>query len=455
VKSGNLYWWTFLALVTIILLGPVPYWLTGIGQMAEGLPSQITHQPDGRLMSSPKAEARHALTLPMRIERIIIYPFLLLSFQLSGCALVGRRWLERQIAGWLSAWPFRNWFLPGAGWIKRIIPHTWRHHLPAIDLLVILAFILIFDLALFLLYLPFNFYRGFVLAHQFGLSTQTALGWFNDWLKSVLITLAEDGLIWTGFYGLLQLFPRLWPIPGGALLLLFSFVFVLLTPILITPLFFEVRPLDDPNLRDRILTLADRAGMRVDKVQVIDASAKTTTVNAYITGFGDARRIVLYDTLLSGYTGDQLEVVLAHEMGHWYYRHVLWSVLGFGAASWIGLFGLRWLLEHTSKWLGLRGPADIAGLPYVMAVVFVASILSLPIQNGISRFGERQADQFALTISQKPEAVITLFEEFAEQNLSLVDTSAWEKLIFYTHPPIAERIRMAENSQDHSSTTNR
>jgi STE24 endopeptidase len=301
----------------------------------------------------------------------------------------------------------------------------------------------ILDTGLALLYLPFNYYRGFVMGHQFGLSTQTAAGWLADWGKSLLLTLATDGLLWGGFYALLQAAPRRWPIPAGALLLGFGFVYTLITPLLITPLFYTVQPLEDAGLRARIVALTQRAGMPVETVEVIDASSKTTTVNAYFTGFGNDRRIVLYDTLLASYTPDQLEVVLAHEMGHWYYRHVFWGTVGLGVAGWLGLFGLKWLLGRTWQPLGLTGPADVAGLPYLLAVLAVVSILTLPVENAISRTAERQADTYALALSQKPTAFIGLFEQFAGQNLSKVDPPAWEKLIFYTHPPIVERVQMA------------
>jgi STE24 endopeptidase len=198
-------------------------------------------------------------------------------------------------------------------------------------------------------------------------------------------------------------------------------------------------------LQARILALAQQAGMQVEAVEVIDASAKTTTVNAYFTGFSGAQRIVLYDNLLTDYTPDQIEVVLAHEMGHWYYQHVLLATLGLGALGWLGLFGLRWLLHYTWRSLGLSGPADIAGLPYILTVLAVLSMLSLPIENGISRFAEAQADHFALTTSQKPQAMIQLFERFAEQNLSIVSPPTWEKFLFYTHPPISERISIAKS----------
>ena len=441
MKQHRPYLWLFLTVVVIILLSPLSYWSSGIGQAAAGLSAEISRQPDGTLISSPKAEALHSLSLPMRIERMLIYPLLLLSFQFSGGSLALRSWLERQVPIKMAGGQRSR----GAGGKHSLIQTAvGRLRSAVISAVPLLLFILTFNLALTLLYLPFNFYRGFIVAHQFGLSTQTVPGWFSDLLKGLLINLVIDGLTWTGLYELMRLLPRHWPLPAGALLVLFSVVLVLLTPILITPLFYEVHPLDDPTLRARILTLADQAHMHVEAVDVIDASSKTTEVNAYFTGFGGAQRIVLYDTLLTDYTPDQIEVVLAHEMGHWYYHHVLLGVVGLGAVGWLGLFGLRWLLNRTWQWLGLRGPADIAGLPYVLAVLAVASILALPFENTISRYAESQADHFALTVSQNPSAMIQLFEQFAVQNLSPVDAPEWEKFIFYTHPSIAERIGMAE-----------
>ncbi len=466
MKRRSIIRWLFLAVLVIILLSPGIYWLTGIGQSAAGLSAEISRRPDGTLVSSPKAEALHRLTLPMRIERLLIYPLLLFCFQLSGGSLRLRRWLD-QGAGQARGLPLQaaqgqppqaaqGQPLQAArrlGGIGRLIPEAWRQRIAGSDLFIIFLFVLVLEIALFLLYLPFNFYSGFILAHQFGLSTQAATGWAADQVKNLLINLVMSGFGWTGFYALMRLMPRHWPIPAGAFMIFLSAVLVVVTPILITPLFYEVHPLNDPVLRARILALANRAGMHVNQVYVINASAKTTEVNAYFTGFGGAQRIVLYDTLLTNYTPDQVQVVLAHEMGHWHYRHVLLGLLGGGAAGWIGLFALRWLLNHTWRRLDVSDPADVAGLPYVMAVIAVAMMLSLPVQNGLSRYAERQADCFALTVSQvagtggpaAAQVFIGLFEKFAVQNLSMVNAPAWEKLIFYTHPPIAQRIRMAEN----------
>jgi len=430
--------WIFWVTVGIILISPVIFWLTGIGQNAGSLSAELARQPDGVLLSSPKAQAYHQLMFPMRLERMLIYPLLLLSFQFSGGAVALRTFIEKQIeAGLLS--PFRKIF--------RCWPKRWRQRLTPADLLTICIFILALNLAIFLLYLPYNFYRGFMVAHQFGLSTQTVIGWFSDWSKSVLIELLIAIGTWATLYGFMKLLPRRWPLPVGVLMVTFLFIFTLLTPTLITPLFYKVSPLENGDLRTRIITLTQRAGMTADEVYTIDASSKTTEVNAYVTAFGKQQRIVLFDTLIDSYSPDEVEVVLAHELGHWYYHHVLLSLLGIGAVGWLGLFGLRWLLDRLWPWLGLRSPSDIAGLPFVLVLVYLASTLSLPVENSFSRFGEHQADVFALTVSQKPEVFISLFEQIAEQNLSIVDPPAWEKFIFYTHPSIAERIHFAEQFQ--------
>jgi Zn-dependent protease with chaperone function len=121
-----------------------------------------------------------------------------------------------------------------------------------------------------------------------------------------------------------------------------------------------------------------------------------------------------------------------------------------GVVGWIGLFGLKWLLDRTWRPLGLSGPADVAGLPYIAAAIAIATTLTLPLYNGLSRYGERQADHFSLVVSQRPGIFIQLFERFAEQNLSVVDVPTWEKLVFSTHPPIVERIDMAERFQEQS-----
>ena len=142
--------------------------------------------------------------------------------------------------------------------------------------------------------------------------------------------------------------------------------------------------------------------------------------------------------------------MLAHEMGHWYYRHVFIFSLVFVMGAWVGFFLLKFWLGRVWQQLGWRGPDDVAGYPYLLALLALVSLLTLPLANGISRFAENQADQFALEIAQKPAATIALFQRLAEENLALIDVPDWEKFLFYTHPPIRERLDRARQVLEQS-----
>ncbi len=422
----------FFGLVILLLISPLFYWSSGLGQNAADLSTALIRHEDGSLSNSPKAEALHTLLRPMRIQRILLPPLLFLTFQLTGGAVAFRKWLDTKFDGNV---------------LKLAFLDRWLGENFGITLLVIVSFVTLFDLSWFLLNLPLAFYRSFILAHQFGLSAHTVGSWFSDWGKNVTIALLTDLVIWGGLFVLIRQMPRRWPVIGGAILAVLAIGFTLFAPLIITPLFFEIQPLEEPDLNERIVALAERAQMPVDGVFVINASSKTTQVNAYVAGFGDLQRMMLYDTLITGYSSDEIEVVLAHELGHWYYRHLLWGTLGVIAGGWIGLFALRWLINRSWGRLNLTGPADVAGLPYLMAVVSIVTTLSLPFQNGISRYAERQADEFALTVSQKPAEFISLFEGLSEQNLSSVNPPYWEKIIFATHPPTSERVQRAKQFQ--------
>jgi STE24 endopeptidase len=433
----------FITIIVLFACTPFIYRATGIGQQAASLSAEISRGADGQLQSSPKAEARHRLLLPMRIQSLVLFPLLLLAFYFSGYAAATRCWLETHVKNRLLHPPSSTpravvrWF--------RLMPERWRESVSGWEIVTVLLFVAGLHLGVALIYLPFNFYRAFIVGHQFGLVTLTAYGWITDWGKSLLIDVAIAGLMWTGLFVLMRVLPRHWPIIGGALLFFFTGLYVLITPLVITPLFYSVTTMEDIEQQQSIMALAARAGVAVEEVYVIDASSKTTAVNAYFAGFGGAQRIVLYDTLLANYTPDQVEVVLAHELGHWYYNHVLLAMLGISAMAWIGLFVLQWIIQKTWWRLGLKSPTDVAGLPILLATIAIVSILVMPVENTVSRMGERQADEFALTISQKPAAFAALFEQLAQQNLSVVTAPPWEKLLFFSHPPIAERVRRAEN----------
>ena len=425
--------------IALILLSPLAYYSTGIGQQARALSQEPLIAADGSLQSSPKAEALHRLTLPLRIEKLLLYPILLMLLQFSGAALWFRRWIERRLLPGIQR-------APGFSALNRWLLRLTRQRFSLDQATVILLYLALFSAGVTLLYLPFSLY-SFVLRRQFDLSTQSFFAWQRDfwlgWGIGLLTTLAVYG----AFYALLKIFPRRWPLWTGALFTVFTIGYVLLEPLIITPLFYEITPVSDPALRRRIETMANRAGVRIDEIYVIDASRKTNAVNAYFTGFGGASKIFLWDTLLNNHSADEVDVVIAHEMGHWVHKHVLIGLLGSIAFTWMGLFALRWQLNRVWRKLGWRGPFDVAGYPYLLGLMAIVGILTMPLFNGVSRYAENQADDFALAISQKPEAAVALFEGFARENLSPVHIPVWEKIIFSTHPPLDERIEKAMNSE--------
>ncbi|MBI4839522.1 MAG: M48 family metallopeptidase [candidate division NC10 bacterium] len=313
---------------------------------------------------------------------------------------------------------------------------------PAVAVAVYLALlVLVFEL----LALPLGYYAGFVREHAFGLSTQTRAAWLVDRSKSLLLTLALAVPLGSLVALLWRRYPGRWALPArgpgaAAMVLLVS-----LAPVVIDPLFNTIRPLRDPDLRQRVIALAWRAGVPVDQVYEMDASRRTRKGNAYFTGLGRTKRIVLYDTLLAGSNPDEVELVVAHEIGHWKRAHI-WkgiglSLLGLGIALWCAARTLDWAVRRGG--FHLAGPADVAGLPLFLLVLFVLNLVSLPIQNGISRYFEREADRTSLALTGNATAFIRSEVQLARSNLADLTPPPAVVWLLYTHPPVAERIRLA------------
>jgi STE24 endopeptidase len=314
---------------------------------------------------------------------------------------------------------------------------------PALATAIYIALLVV---AFELLALPLGYYAGFVREHAFGLSTQTRVGWFLDRAKGALLTLALAVPLGSLLVLLWRRYPGRWVLPAWGLTGIAMILLVALAPILIDPLFNVIRPLRDPAMTERVIALAGRAGIPVDQVYVMDASRRTRKGNAYFTGLGHTKRIVLYDTLLSGSGPDEVELVVAHEIGHWKRAHI-WkgiglSLLGMGITLWCGARVLGWAVRRGG--FHLAGPADVAGLPLFLLVVFVLSLAGLPIQNAVSRAFERQADRTSLELTGNSAAFIRSEVQLARSNLADLTPSPLVVWLLYTHPPVAERIRTAE-----------
>jgi STE24 endopeptidase len=316
---------------------------------------------------------------------------------------------------------------------------------PAVAVAIYIAsLVLIFEL----LTLPLGYYAGFLREHAFGLSTQTPAGWLLDRAKGALLTFVLAVPLGSLLALLWRRYPGHWVLPAWALAGIAMIVLVALAPIVIDPLFNIIRPLQDPTLAQRVIALTAKAGIPVDQVYEIDASRRTVKENAYFTGLGKTKRIVLYDTLLKSNSPDEVELVVAHEIGHWKRAHI-WkgiglSLVGMGIMLWCSARVLEWAVQRQR--FHLAGPADAAGIPLFLFVIFTLSLVSLPIQNIISRTFERQADQTSLALTGNASAFIRSEVQLARSNLADLTPSPFVVWLLYTHPPVAERIRMAEDS---------
>ena len=304
------------------------------------------------------------------------------------------------------------------------------------------VFTIIITAGLALLELPLA-YAGYLVRRVYGLTPEPQLAWLLRYWTELGIAVVPLLIAIEGLYWLLRAFPRFWWLLASVGYILFSLALTYLHPLVITPLLFTQRPLEDTTLRARIVQMGSRVGIPLDEVFVIDASKQGNEGNAYLTGIGGSTRIVLYDTLLASYPPDELLAILAHELGHWRERHI-WKGL---VLSWmlapVSLLAAHWLLQALLPRWGVRSPADIAGLPFLLLLLNLATLATLPIQNWQSRRWEAAADQIALAATGDRQAAARTFVRLARQNLSDPTPHPLVEGLFLTHPAIGRRVARA------------
>lgn len=297
-------------------------------------------------------------------------------------------------------------------------------------------------LLLFLLTFPLDYYRGFILEHRFGLSVQSFAAWLSDYLKNFSISFLLIFLMLLGLHLLMVRLPGRWWAAAGLFFTLFLIVSTYLYPLIIDPLFYRFEVLEDQQMRAGILEMASEAGLEVEQVLVADASRRTTKVNAYFAGIGKTKRIVIYDNLLHRFSPEETLAVIAHEMGHWKYSHLVKGIFLGAAGMFLGLWLLQSLLE------GMCAKGGLHALTVALLFLALFSFISLPLQNAFSRAFERQADLEAIRLTKDPLTVITLEQNLARANLAEVEPHPFVKFVLYTHPPVLERIAMARREAD-------
>jgi len=299
---------------------------------------------------------------------------------------------------------------------------------------VAIAVFATFSLILYIILLPLQYWRSFVLEHSFGLSNQALSAWFLDVLKDRAISLLINTGILTVIYIFLIKLPKTWWLAAGAIFIVFIILAVFVFPVLVDPLFYKFTPLQDENLRSGIEKIIQKAGIKVDNILVVDASRKTNRVNAYFTGIGSTKRIVIYDNLLNKNTDEEILSVIAHEAGHWKYRHVLYNTV----IACLQAVVVLAILKAFQSGFNINASVKLAFLLFI--IYSLISYLNMPLDNLISRRFERTADRSVIEFTANPGAQINIFEKLAVSNLSNVSPPPVLEYIIYSHPPILKRI---------------
>ena len=316
------------------------------------------------------------------------------------------------------------------------------------SLLRLLGYYSLLTLTLLLLHAPLTIYRGYVLPHQYGLSAQSFGSWLGDLIKSAGVDiLTAVPVLWLLFW-LIHRFPRRWALWFWAALLPVIAFGIFAAPLLIDPVFNQFTPLPPGPLRVRIAALSAHAGIPNAPIYVADKSRQTRQANAYVTGIGSSARIVLWDTILPPrLPEDQIQAIVAHEMGHYVLKHLYW---GFALTA-LGLllalplaqtFAERLVARFGPRW-GVDGLNDHAAVPALLLTVSLFSFFLAPLTNAVSREVEHQADAYGLALTGDGPAMARAFVTLSEQNLSDPNPPPFVKFWLFTHPPLQERIDFA------------
>lgn len=311
--------------------------------------------------------------------------------------------------------------------------------------LVFLMFVFTLGIASSILFLPVNIYTGFYLEHKYNLSNQTFFKYFLENLKSMLVGLVIGVPILLLFFYVLNKFDDLWWLVFASAMFLISVVLSQIFPIVIMPIFYKVSPLQDEELKSRISNLAKDAGIKVQNVFTFDMSKNTKKANAAFTGLGKTKRIILGDTLLKDYSKDEIETVIAHELGHYKHKHIVKNIVFGTVSSFLTFFVISILYKNSLSWFDFEYITQIAALPLLSLWAMVIGLIQSPIGNILSRKYEYEADRYAIETTRKPESFINTLNKLTNQNLGDREPHPFIEWFFYSHPSIKNRVKAIQD----------
>lgn len=315
---------------------------------------------------------------------------------------------------------------------------------------VLIVFVTLLGIGETIILFPLTFTSGYIIEHRFELSDQSLGSWFGERTKRILISYPIMLVLIVIFYSLLRRFPNNWWIMMGSILILFSILLARIAPVLLFPLFYKFKPLEDESLAEDVSSLCQKVGLRLEGVYQFNLSKTTRKANAAFTGIGKSKRVILGDTLLTKLEPGEILAVLAHELGHYKLKHI-WKGLAIGILmTYAGLFLVSTAYDSARTLFHFSHTAQIAALPVIGILLTIYQFITAPLTNAYSRSNERTADDFAVDMTGNPESFISGLNKLADQNLSDRTPHPVVEFLFYSHPSIEKRIARLKNDRKRS-----
>jgi STE24 endopeptidase len=311
--------------------------------------------------------------------------------------------------------------------------------------LVFMIFVFVIGIFSSILFMPINIYTGFYLEHKYNLSNQTFYKYSLENVKSMLVGLVIGIPILLLFFFVINQFGDLWWLVFASAMFFISVVLSQLFPILILPIFYKILPLNDEELKTKISNLAKGAGINVENVFSFDMSKNTKKANAAFTGLGKTKRIILGDTLLNDYTKDEIETVIAHELGHYKHKHIIKNLIFGTVSSFLTFFIISMLYKNSISWFDFENITQVAALPLLSLWAMIVGLIQSPIGNILSRKYEYEADRYSIESTLKPDSFIKTLNKLTDQNLGDREPHPFVEWFFYSHPSIKNRINAIRN----------
>ena len=306
--------------------------------------------------------------------------------------------------------------------------------------LLFIAFIFSAGAAFSIIFFPINYYTDFYLEHKYNLSNQTFIKWIWEGIKALLVSIIISVPILLLFFFVLNRYGNLWWLPFAIGLFIISVILARILPVLILPLFYKITPIEDTELKTKIQNLAKDAGIKVGNVYRFNMSKNTKKANAAFTGLGKSKRILLGDNLIEQYTNDEIETVIAHELGHYKRKHIIKNIAIGTAASFLTFFLISYFYSHSILWFNFSSIKEIAALPLLILWMLLIGLVQTPLTNILSRRFEYEADEYAISSTKKTLAFISTLEKLTKQNLGDIAPHPLIEWFFYSHPSIGRRI---------------